>query len=206
MDKKIIITIAREFGSGGRYIGRQLAEAMNISFYDKELIQLAAKDSGIDSALFEDADEGPSNVFWTAPTGAPAFGNQFTSRSEIPMKDKLFFIQSNIIRKIAAEDSCVIVGRCADYLLKEEEQAIHLFIYSDREDKMQRMAEHYGIPQSQAQSVMTKTDKKRSSYYLYYTGRKWGDLANYDLALKSSTVGIEGAVRVIQEFVAQKRP
>lgn len=205
MDGKTIITIAREFGSGGRYIGQRLAEAMQVPFYDKELIQLAATDSGIDAELFADADEGPSNVFWSAPTGAPAFGNQFTSLSEIPMKDKLFFIQSNIIRKVAAEQSCVIVGRCADYLLKGEKNAIHLFIYSDKEDKIQRMTEHYGIPPTQAQDFMTKTDKKRSSYYLYYTGRKWGNLTNYDLALKTSAVGIDGAVQVIQEFIKQQK-
>lgn len=206
MNNKTIITIARQFGSGGRAIGKQLAEDLCIPFYDKDLIQLAAKKSGIEEHLFENADETPSNNFWdTLASNANLFGNKLLTFNDMPMNDKLFVIQSNIIKDVAAKGSCVIVGRCADYILRNEEGLTHLFIHSSEEDKLDRVINSYGIPEKDAKVTMTKTDKKRASYYNYYADGKWGRAENYDLSLNTSAIGIEGAVRLIKDFLAIRK-
>ncbi|MBR0596327.1 AAA family ATPase [Sinanaerobacter chloroacetimidivorans] len=204
MTQKVIITIARQFGSGGRYIGKKLAELFEIPFYDKALIQLAAENSGIDPDLFENADEAPSSVFWNTSAGINLFGNRLSNFTDMPMNDKLFLIQSDIIRKLAQENSCVIVGRCADYILRDMENTVHVFIHSDFQDKINRMVQYYGVQEKNAKETMQKTDRKRASYYNYYTGGKWGLAENYDLSVKTSAVTTDGAVQMIQEFAKMK--
>lgn len=205
MNHKIIITIARQYGSGGRAIGQKLADHLGIPFYDKELIQLAAKDSGIDKGLFENADETHTSTFWnTMSINTNVFGNRITAFNDIPMNDKLFLIQSNIIKKVANEGSCVIVGRCADYILREEQNTVHVFIHSNAEDKLHRIINNYNIPESNAKDIMIKTDKKRSTYYNYYSDGKWGRAENYDLSINSGAVGIDGAIKIIKEFAVIK--
>lgn len=201
MNKKIVITIARQFGSGGREIGEMLAEKLNIPFYDKALIQLAAKESGIDEDLFAYADEKAVQTFWSASSSSSGmYGSRLPVFNEIPMNDKLFFIQSNTIKKLASEGSCVIVGRCADYILRNEPYALSVFIHSDEADKQNRIIHSYGVPEKEAKELMVKTDKKRASYYNYYSGEKWGRADNYDLSLKTSAVGTKGAVDLIIKF------
>ncbi len=201
MNSNAVITIARQFGSGGREIGERLAEKMEIPFYDKSLIHLAAKESGINEDLFDYADENSNHGFWTASAGNTAFyGNRISLFNEMPMNDKLFLIQSNMIRKLASGGPCVIVGRCADYILRGHDNLVTVFIHANDKDRLRRVVSSYGVEEKDAIEVMTKTDKKRAAYYNYYSGEKWGRADNYDLSINSSAVGINGAVELIIEF------
>lgn len=201
MERKIIITIAREYGSGGRLIGKQLAESLNIPFYDKELLTIAAKESGIHEDLFKDADETHGKGFWNSMSfGAASFGNVFSGSCEMPINDRLFLIQSQIIQEVAKAGSCVIVGRCADYILQDDPHAIHIFIHADASDKIARISETYGVDAKNAKVAMVKTDKSRAAYYDYYAEGKWGRAENYDLSIDSSVVGLDGAVEIITHF------
>ena len=192
MKSKVVITIARQFGSGGREVGEKLANQLGIPFYDKALIHLAAKESGIDEDLFDFADEKSFRSFWNASAGNTGFyGNRIS----------LF----NSIRKLAENGSCVIVGRCADYILRGDEHTISVFIHSSEQDRLNRVIHTYGIPEKDAKDVMTKTDKKRAAYYNYYSGEKWGRADNYDLSIKSCASGIDGAVDLIIKFADLKQ-
>ena len=206
MKSKVIITIARQFGSGGREIGEKLSGRLGIPFYDKSLIHLAAKESGIDEDLFEFADEKAFHNFWTASAGnAGFFGNRISLFNDMPMNDKLFLIQSNIIRQLADNGSCVIVGRCADYILRNDEHTIPVFIHSGEQDRLNRVINTYGIDEKDAKDVMIKTDKKRAAYYNYYSGGKWGRADNYDLSVNSGAAGIDGSVDLIVKFAGLKQ-
>lgn len=205
MNEKIIITIARQFGSGGREIGQKLAERLGISFYDKELITRAAKESGIDQDLFENADEKPFNPFWSSvAVNLSGFSGKFTNFSDMPINDRLFLIQTQVIKQIAEEDSCVIVGRCADHILRDRKDAVHVFLLANDDYKLKRVVESYGVPQQNAAEFMHKTDKKRAAYYDYYVGEKWGNAQNYDLSVRTSSVGIDHAVDLILHLVKMK--
>ncbi len=198
MKSKVVITIARQFGSGGREIGEKLAGKLGIPFYDKALIHLAAKESGIDEDLFDFADEKSFHNFWNASPGSAGFyGNRISLFNEMPMNDRLFLIQSNIIRKLAENGSCVIVGRCADYILRDDSHTVSVFIHSTEQDRQERLVHNYGIAEKDAKDAMIKTDKKRAAYYNYYSGGKWGRADNYDLSINSSASGIDGAVDLI---------
>lgn len=201
MKNKVVFTIARQFGSGGREIGEKLAGRLGIPFYDKSLIHLAAKESGIDEDLFDFADEKAFHRFWTTSAGnAGCYGNRISLFNEMPMNDKLFVIQSNIIRKLADNGSCVIVGRCADYILRNEHDTIPVFIHANEQDRLNRVIHTYGVDEKDAKDVMAKTDKRRASYYNYYSGGKWGRADNYDLSINTSASGIDGAVDLIIQF------
>lgn len=205
MKSKVIITIARQYGSGGREIGEKLAAKLNIPFYDKALLLLAAKESGIDQKLFDSADESRTSSYWSMAAGAVnLFGNGVSYYNEISMNDQLFLIQSNIIRELASAGSCVIVGRCADYILQEDPHMIPVFIHSGEQDRLNRVIHTYGVPEKDARDVMVKTDKKRAAYYNYYSGEKWGRANNYDLSINSGASGIEGAVDLIIKFAELK--
>ena len=205
MDKKIIVTIAREYGSGGREIGQKLAKRLGASFYDKELIALAAQESGIDEELFINADEKPINPFWSSLAfNVGSFGNRVPTINDMPMNDRLFLIQSGIIKKVASEGSCVIVGRCADYILDKDPDAVHIFIHADTEDKLSRITHRYGVPEEAARDTMKKTDRRRAAYYDYYVGERWGQIDHYDLAINSSALGIDKTVDLIYQFVHMK--
>lgn len=205
MKSKVVITIARQFGSGGREIGEKLANRLEIPFYDKSLIHLAAKESGIDEDLFDFADEKAYHRFWTASSGNAGFyGNRISLFNEMPMNDKLFLIQSNIIRKLSDNGSCVIVGRCADYILRNDKYTVPVFIHASEQDRLNRAVHTYGVDEKDAKDVMIKTDKRRASYYNYYSGGKWGRADNYDLSVNSSASGIDGAVDLIIKFVGLK--
>lgn len=204
MKNKVIITLARQFGSGGKEIGEKLSSRLEIPFYDKSIIHLAAQESGIDEDLFQSADEKALHTFWATTAGSTSiYGNRLSMFSEMPMNDKLFIIQSNIIKRLA-EESCVIVGRCADYILREEKNIVSVFIHADEESKKQRMIQTYEVPEKDAKEVMVKTDKKRAAYYNYYSGEKWGRADNYDLSINSGAIGIDGAVDLIIKFAELK--
>lgn len=206
MLNKVIITIARQYGSAGREIGKKLAEQLTIPYYDEALIKLASQESGINESLFESADEKPMSSLWESASSfnVISLGGHFPAGGEMPMNDKLFLIQSKVIKELAEAGSCVIVGRCADYILADNPNAVHVFIHAKEEVKLKRVVESYGIPEGKAKEVMFKTDRKRSTYYNYYADGKWGRAENYDLTIDSSIIGIDGTVKLIKEFAQLK--
>ena len=200
-----IITIARQFGSGGREIGQKLAEDYGIKCYDKELLARAAKDSGMCQELFENHDEKPTNSFlYSLVMDTYSMGYSASGYAEMPLNHKVFLAQFNAIKDIADEGPCVIVGRCADYALADYPNRVSVFIYGNMDSKVRRIAQKYDLTNAKAKDLMIKTDKKRSSYYNYYTSKKWNDPASYDLCINSSICGIDGTVKLIEEFVSIK--
>lgn len=199
MDKKIIITIARQYGSGGREIGEKVAKKLGITLYDKELITDAANRGNLDENVSKMADESAANsLLYTLAMGSNVLGTTMHFGYKMPLNDKLFILQSEVIKEKAKEESCVIIGRCADYVLRDEENILRVFIYGDLDHRQARIAvRHPELKSSQIVDVINKTDKRRSSYYNFYTGNKWGKHDNYDIAINSSTLGIDGAAEII---------
>ena len=204
--KKVVITIARQYGSGGREIGERVAELLSIPKYDKELIRLAVEDD--ETLTEEDAhmvDERATNsLLYTLAMGSNMFSAIHGVGHVPPLNDKLFVKQSEIIRRVAEEGSCVIIGRCSDYVLREEPARLSVFIYADIEARRARVAQRHELTPSAALDVINKTDRRRSSYYNFYTGNKWGKYDNYHLALNSATLGIEGTAQVIAHMARLK--
>lgn len=196
----IVITIARQYGSGGRTVGEMLADRLKIHYYDKELMKLASDDSGINEALFVNADEKLKNSrLFRIAKGAysgeliPPESDDFTST------DNLFNYQAKIIRKLAEEESCVIIGRCADYVLKEYDNVLSVFIHAPKDFCMEQAAEKLSMSKKEIERYIQKTDKHRADYYKYHTGCEWTDARNYDLCLDSSKLGFE---RCVEEIIA----
>lgn len=205
--KRTIITISRQFGSGGRTIGAQLAKELDIPFYDKELISLAAKKSGIEERIFENADkQAVSSLLYSLSMGMYNVSSSVIDRPDVlPLNDRVFIIQHNVIRDLAQKGSCVIVGRCADYVLREDPDAVHVFIHSDLENRVRRAVEDYQFPKEKAAASIQKADKRRAAYYEYYTGRRWGRMEQYDFAFNSDRVGLENVVEFLRDWVLRTR-
>ena len=203
MDKKIIITIARQYGSGGREIGDLIAKKLGIPLYDKELITEAATRGQLDENVTKIAEESAANsLLYTLAMGSNVLGTTMHFGYKMPLNDKLFILQSDVIKEYAREDSCVIIGRCADYVLRDEENLLKVFIYADLDHRQARIAKrHPELKSGQIIDVISKTDKRRASYYNFYTGNKWGKYDNYDIAINSSTLGVEGAAEIICDCV-----
>ena len=199
MSKKLIITIARQYGSGGREIGEHVAELLGIPIFDKELITDAAAKGSLNEEIIKKADESAANsLLYTLAMGSNILGTTMHFGYKMPLNDKLFILQSEVIKEYAKEGSCVIIGRCADYVLRDETNILRLFIYGDLDHRQARVLErHPELKSSQVIDVINKTDKRRSSYYNFYTGNKWGKYDNYDMAINSSTLGIEGTAQII---------
>ncbi len=199
MSKKIVITIARQYGSGGREIGEKVAELLGIPLYDKQLITDAASKGSLSEEVIRGADESAANsLLYTLAMGSNHYGTAMHFGYKMPLNDKLFILQSEVIREYAEKGSCVIIGRCADYVLREEKSVFRIFIYGDLEHRQERVRErHPEVKPSQIIDLINKTDKRRSSYYTFYTGNKWGKYDNYDMAINSSTLGIEGTAGLI---------
>lgn len=203
--EKIIITIGRQFGSGGREIGKKLAEHLGIAYYDKELIQLAAKESGICPELFEKADEKTSGGILQAFAMGFSMNGVIYQPNDYFTDATLFQVQSDVIRKIAAENACVIVGRCADYILQNDENCTSIFIHSSEADRIQRIIRQTPMSEKEALEQMKKTDKTRATYYNYYTDKIWGAATSYHLCINSSVVPTNESVKLIEEFVKNKK-
>lgn len=199
MEKKIIITIARQYGSGGREIGEKVAKQLGIPIYDKELITDAAIKGNLDENVTKLADESAANsLLYTLAMGSNVLGTTMHFGYKMPLNDKLFILQSEVIKEKAKDHSCVIIGRCADYVLRDEENVLRIFVYGDLDHRQQRIAaRHPELKSAQIIDVINKTDKRRSSYYNFYTGNKWGKYDNYDVAINSSSLGIDGAAELI---------
>ena len=197
-----IYTIGREFGSGGQYVGEELAKRLGIKLYDKELLQQAAKDSGFCEEIFENHDEKPTNSFLYSLVMDTYSVNGYSTASflDMPLNHKVFLAQFETIKKIAERESCVIVGRCADYALADHPDCINTFIKADMSSRMKRIRKRTNITENKAKDMIQKQDKQRASYYNYYTSTKWGDSKSYDLCLDSSKLGIDGCVDMILKF------
>lgn len=200
-----IYTIGREFGSGGREIGEKLAERLGIKLYDKELLQQAAKESGFCEEIFENHDEKPTSSFlYSLVMDTYSFGYSSAAFTDMPINHKVFLAQFDTIKKLASEAPCVIVGRCADYALSDYEGAISVFIHADLDKRIKRIARKHELTDSAAKDRIQKTDKRRASYYNYYTSKKWGDATSYDLCLNSGVLGIDGCVEMIKRAIEIK--
>ena len=202
--KKTISTISREFGSGGREIGKKLAEQLNVPFYDKELIEIAAKESGLDKELFEEEDSRTSKGFRLLGALGYSLGGPLSTITELSLNDRLFLVQSQVIEQVAKEGACVIVGRCADYVLKDYDTVLNVFIHGNMKEKKERAIHSYEVDERDIENSIHKIDKRRANYYEYYTDRKWGRAENYDISLNSSTFGIDGCVEIIKEVAVNK--
>lgn len=194
---KTIITIGRQYGSGGREIGERLANDFEIPFYDNKLLEIAAKESGISKEFFEENDEKPVNSLLYI------LSNTY-SDDNLPFNHKLFLAQFDAVKKVAAEGPCVIVGRCADYALKDFDNCVNIFIHAGIESRIERAVHKYDVPEKRAREIILRIDKQRSSYYNFYTCEKWGRVENYDFSIDSSVLGIDKSIELIKEFIKLK--
>lgn len=206
MHQNTVITIARQFGSGGHEIGRRLANRLGIPLYDKELITHAAQESGLSEEILHYFDEKPTNsLLYSLSTGAYSLNEGGVVNYSLPVNQQVFQAQFDTIRLLADKSSCVIVGRCADYVLEKHKGLISVFLYADLNDRMARVAEYDGITLPEAKTRIAKSDKRRASYYNFYSGKKWGVAGTYDLCINTSTVGYDNAVELIAKFVEMKQ-
>ena len=197
-----IVTIGRQFGSGGREIGLKLAEHYGIKYFDKELLSRAAKESGYCEELLRNHDERPTNSFlYNLVMDTYTFGYNSSAFVDMPISHKVFMAQFDTIKKIANEEPCVIIGRCADYALQEFSNCVNLFIYADENSKLNRIMSRYDISEDKAKDMMIKKDKQRQSYYNCYSSKKWGRADSYDLSINSSKLGIDGTVNLICQYI-----
>lgn len=200
--KKTIITIGREFGSGGREIGEKLSSALGIEFYDKELLEHTAKESGLCEEILKHHDEKRTASFLYSLVLEPYnSGYAGSPYSEMPIDQKVFLAQYDTIKKLAENGSGVFVGRCADYVLGENDNVLSVFIHADNDFKVKRIMECYELSERKAMDLIGRKNKQRSIYYNYYTSKKWGNAKSYDLCIDSSKFGIDGAVDLIKKAV-----
>jgi len=196
--KNLVVAISRQFGSGGRLVGKKLAEEMGINYYDKVLLALSSEKSGLSPDFIDRLEEQASSSFlFNLSTSAQATPN-FFYRYDVPVNDKAFFAQAAVIKELADKESCVIVGRCSDYILRQNKNCLKVFIYANREMRLQRLINEYGMNMNEAKDKLTKMDKGRANYYKHYTGEEWGDVQSFDMSINTDTAGIDGAVKVIR--------
>lgn len=196
MSKKNVILISREYGSGGRGIGEKIAKELNIPFYDKEVIRMACQESGFDVSLFENIEEQskhPLSYFLSMYSAT-------MTPSDLSLNDKVFLVQSKVIRDLA-KDSCVIIGRCADYILRDYDNVLRVFIHADMEDRIARVIDEYKDEDDNIKEKIRRIDKNRATYYNYYSNRRWGNLENYDLSLNTSKVDVDTCVDIIKNII-----
>lgn len=202
--ENFVVTIARGFGSGGRTIGQMLSEKLGAEFYDKDLIKLASEQSGINEALFGESDEKTKSGLFAKP---PVYkGGVITpDKAAFTSEENLFNYQAMVIKQLAEQKSCVIVGRCADYVLKDRANVVRVFIYADEETCVKNAAEVRGIvDRKEALKKIASTDKERAAYYKAHTGREWIDARNYDLCLNTGSLSFDKCVQIISDFIKIK--
>ncbi len=204
MEANYVITIGRQLGSGGREAGLKLAGSLGISFYDKELIRIASRESGLNERFFEKADEKKRfSLFWGlfglhSPQTQEIYSGYYLS------DETLFKIQSDVIRKLAEKQSCLFVGRCADYILKDHPRSLNIFLNADINDRIRRVMEIHKMTRNESQDLIEKTDKQRGSYYNYFSGKSWGEAESYHLCINTSVLGIDKTVSFIKQFATDR--
>ena len=201
--KKRIVTISRQNGSGGRYIGEKLAKELGVPCYDEKLMDMVAKESGFALDFVEEKSEKiTGSLLFNIASSITYASNVFTGNG-MSLQDELYFIQNRIIKDLAEKEPCVIVGRCADYALREREDCLHVFIHADEKSKLERAVKYYNMSEKDAPSILKKNDRARNNHYKYYTDQDWGLASNYDLSLNSGLLGIDGCVEVIKSVLKQ---
>ena len=199
---KKIVTISRQYGSGGREIGKKLAEQFGIPFYDNEIISRAAKETGFSEAAFQTVEDKATNsLLYSIAMGMNVFKNQEVGFAGLSLDDRIFLAQSNVIRKVAEEGPCVIVGRCADYILRDLDRGVNVFISADLDFRIKRSIHVDHIAPEHAAETVAKKDKSRGNYYRYHTGDRWDNLFNYALTIRSDLAGIDKTVECIKQYV-----
>lgn len=200
MENKVVITIGRELGSGGREIGKIVASKLGIAYYDKELLGEVSKESGLCKEFIEQHEETPTKSFlYSLVMGVSGYANN--TYAGVPLEQKVFLAQFDTIKKIADEKSCVIVGRCADYALEERDNVFSVFIHAPKEYRYKVVSENNKISLNEAEDVVNKADKKRASYYNYYTNRKWGASSSYNMSIDGSLLSKEETADIIVDVV-----
>ena len=194
LTKHVVITIAREYGSGGRYIGRLIADKLGIKFYDKDFVTTLSEQTGLSEEYIENNEQRRNTL--------DALNNGYYFN--LSNSDELFVKESKLIKELAEKESCVIIGRCSDFILKDNEDTINIFVYSNMEDKVKRVVERYGINQKDAEKEIKNIDKQRSNHYKHYTGKKWGENQNYDLCINSDALGVEKSADLICEMIMNR--
>ncbi len=190
--KNTVITISRQFGSGGKNVGEKLSKTLNIPFYDKEIITKSSEDSGISESFFENAENtGISSLLY----GLSTTGTYF----DLPIDVKVYLAQSKTIKDIASKGSCIFVGRCANYVLKSKFDLLNVFVYASLEDRIKRISKLYSLSGREAKDLINKTDKKKENYYQHFTGNKFGNFENFNLCLDSGFFGIDETVKIIKD-------
>ena len=197
MGKHFIVCVGRQLGSGGRIIGNRMADVFGIKFYDREVLDLAAQESGFDKRLFEHTDEHKAGLRGLASRFTPLYTDSLS-------RESLFKFQSDAIRSAAEGASCVFVGRCADYVLRDFGDMVSVFITANLADRIKRLAALRGISEKDAKRECLKGDENRATYYNYFSGKVWGSAASYDLCINSSVLGIEGTADVVEGFIKRK--
>ena len=200
---KTVITIGRQFGSGGKEVGIRVAKELGIPFYDKELLQEAAKKSGLCEKIFENFDERPKSLLYSIAMDSYMFALPGTGAGE-SLEQQVYLATFNAIRRIASEGPCVIIGRCADYALADDPNHLSLFIHAPMDVRIQRVAQRQNLTPEKARQLINKTDKRRASYYEYYSSKKWGSVDSYDFCLDSSYLGLSRTVELILAMVDHK--
>ncbi|MDR1515634.1 MAG: cytidylate kinase-like family protein [Synergistaceae bacterium] len=188
-----IVTIAREYGSGGRLIGQKLASDLGVSFYDKEIIALASKECGLHEDFIRTIEQKKASGF---------FYNLFMHSQELPIPEQVFLAQSNVIKSLAEKGSCVIIGRCADYVLADMKNCIRVFVYAPIETRIKNVRDEYHEGEGDLEDYIRRQDKGRASYYNFFTDQKWGRAQNYDLCV-NSCIGIDASVRIIKNYIGE---
>ena len=201
--KNTVITIGRQYGSGGREFGKKLADALGFKFYDNELVKLAAEKSNISPEISKIADEKATNsLLYSLATGS-TFRGMFNGYYEMPINDRVFIAQAETIKQLAHESSCVIVGRCANYVLEDDDQInkLDLFIYADLESRIKRIKDEYNLTDAQAKDKIIKKEKKRRTFYNYYSNGNWGHATDYDLCINVSPLTIETTIEMVKLYI-----
>lgn len=199
MDKNIVITINRMYGSGGRTVAEMLSKRLNIPYYDKDLSKLASDESGINVALFNKADEKVKKKFRLFKSKGYNGDLKTPDSKDFTTSENLFNYQAKVIKDLAAKESCVIVGRCANYVLKDCDNVLSVFIHAPKEFCLEQAALKKSLPLDELEEFVTKTNRQKENYYKFYTGREWSDARNYDLCLDSSKLGFD---RCVEEIIA----
>lgn len=201
MQSNTVITIGREYGSGGHVIGKKLSEKLGVPFYDQEIISFAAKESGYAEEMFKKADEQKTtSLLFSLAMGTFPYTSKMSTMENLSLTDKLYEIQKNAIIGLAKQEPCVIVGRCSNYILRYRCNCLNVFIGADMDKRMETVCQRDGIDVDKAKSMINMMDKKRGSYYNYYTGEKWGHREYYDMCINSSTLGLDGTVELIAQM------
>lgn len=201
---KTIITIGRQYGSGGREIGKLLSEKLGIGYYDKELLRKAAQDSGLCEKVLESFDERPKSLLYSLAMDTYMFSLPGVGATD-SLEQQVYLATFESIRRVASEGSCIIIGRCADYALSEFDNVLHIFISAPLEKRIERVSKRKDLPPEKAKLLIHRTDKRRSAYYEYYSAQRWGQINTYDCCIDSSLLGIEGTVDLLIKLITTKQ-